>query len=76
MDEVDEGVYFASGNEEGLFAAAAEAAFGVGVYVFREEPEADENLRAVEELAWEGDHVVHEGGLHEGRPCPAGRGGG
>jgi hypothetical protein len=34
-----------------LLAAVAEAAFGVGVFVFREEPEADGNLRAVEELA-------------------------
>jgi len=31
--------------------AVAEAAFGVGVFVFREEPEADGGLRAVEELA-------------------------
>ena len=30
-------------------------AFGVGVFVLREEPEADENLRAVEELAGEGE---------------------
>ncbi len=29
-------------------------AFGVGVFVFRGEPEADGNLRAVEELAGEG----------------------
>ena len=34
--------------------AVAEAAFGVGVFVFREEPEADGNLRAGEELAGEG----------------------
>jgi len=34
-----------------LLAAVAEAAFGVGGFVFREEPEADGNLRAVEELA-------------------------
>ena len=38
--------------------AVAEAAFGVGGFVFREEPEADGELRAVEELAGEGDHVV------------------
>jgi len=40
-----------------------ETAFGAGVFVFREEPEADGNLRAVEELAGEGDHAVHEAGL-------------
>ena len=31
----------------------AEAAFGVGVFIFREEPEVDGNLRAGEELAGE-----------------------
>jgi hypothetical protein len=31
-------------------------------------PEADGNLRAVEELAGEGDHAVHEVGLDEGAP--------
>ena len=46
--------------------AVAEAAFGVRVFVFREEPEADGNLRAVEELAGEGNHAVHEVGLDEG----------
>ena len=46
--------------------AVAEAAFGVGGFVFRGEPEADGNLRAVEELAGEGDHAVHEVGLDEG----------
>lgn len=53
-------------SEEGLLAAVAEAAFGVGGFVFREEPEADWNLRAVEELAGERDHAVHEVGLDEG----------
>ena len=33
---------------------------------FCEEPEADGNLRAVEELAGEGDHAVHEVGRDEG----------
>ena len=47
-------------------AAVAEAAFGVGGFVFRQEPEADGNLRAVEELAGEGDHAVHEVGLDDG----------
>lgn len=41
-------------------------AFGVGGFVFREEPEADGDLVAVEELAGEGDHAVHEVGLDEG----------
>jgi len=43
-----------------------EAAFGVGVFVFREEPEAAGNLRAVKKLAGEGGHAVHEVGLDEG----------
>lgn len=34
------------------------AAFGVGVFVFHVEPEVSGNLRAVEECADEGDHVV------------------
>ena len=38
-------------DEEVLLAAVAEASFGVVVFVFREEPEADGNLRAGEELA-------------------------
>ena len=36
------------------------------MFVFREEPEADGNLRAVEELVGERDHAVHEVGLDEG----------
>jgi hypothetical protein len=46
----------------GFQRADAESAFGVGAFVFREEPEADGNLRAVEELAGEGEHAVHEVG--------------
>ena len=49
----------------GWLAAVAEAAFGVGVFVFREEPEADGDLRAGEERARKGDHAVHEVGLNE-----------
>ena len=41
----------------------AEAAFGVGVFVFCEEPEADVYLRAVKELAGDCDHAVHKVGL-------------
>ena len=66
VNAVDEGAEFPRVDDEGLFAAVAEAAFGVGVFVFREEPEADGNLRAVEELAGERDHAVHEVGLDEG----------
>ena len=40
-------------------------------FIFRQEPKADGNLRAVEELAGEGDHAVDEVGLDEGLPdCP------
>ena len=38
----------------------------VGALVFREEPEADGNLRGVEKLAGQGDHAVHEVGLDDG----------
>ena len=34
--------------------------------LFSAKPEADGNLRAVEELAGKGDHAVHEVGLDEG----------
>ncbi len=53
MDAVDEGAEFAGVDEEGLLAAVTEAAFGVGGFIFREEPEADGNRRAVKELAGE-----------------------
>jgi hypothetical protein len=49
--------------KEGLFAAVA--AFAV-VLVLGQEPQADGNLRAVEELAGHGDHAVHEVGLDDG----------
>jgi len=35
-------------------------------FAFRQKPKADGNLRAVEELAGERDHAVHEVGLDEG----------
>ncbi len=66
VDAVDEGAEFAGVDEEGVLAAVAEAAFGVGGFVFREEPEADGDLGAVEELAGEGDHAIDEVGLDEG----------
>ncbi len=44
---------------------SAEAAFGVGCFVFREEPEANGYLRVVEELAGKGDDSVNEGGVDE-----------
>jgi hypothetical protein len=39
---------------------------GIERVIFSAEPEADGNLGAVEELAGEGDHAVHEVGLDEG----------
>ena len=63
VDAVDEGAEFAGVDEEGVFAAVA--SFAV-VFVFRQEPQADRNLRAVEELAGQGDHAVHEVGFDEG----------
>ena len=56
---------FAGVFEESVCAAVA--VFAV-VFVFREEPEADGNLRAVEKLAGEGDHAVHKVGLDEFLP--------
>jgi hypothetical protein len=41
-----------------LLATVEEAMFGVGDYVFRKEPETEGNLRSVEKLTREGDHVV------------------
>jgi len=41
VDAVDEGAEFAGVDEEGLFAAVAEAAFGVGVFVFCEERQGE-----------------------------------
>ena len=66
MDAVDEGAHFPGVDEEGFLPAVAEVAFGVGGFAFREEPEADGDLGAVEELTGEGDHAVHEIGLDEG----------
>ena len=63
VDAVDEGAEFAGVDEEGLFAAVAEAAFDVGVFVLREKPASDEDLHAVEEMAGECDQAV---GLDEG----------
>jgi hypothetical protein len=45
---------------------AAAGSRALSRFVLREEPEADGNLRAVEELARERDHAVHEVGLDEG----------
>jgi len=62
------GAEFAGVDEEGLFAAVAEAAFDVGSFASRQEPEADGDLRAVEELPGERDHAVHEVDLDEFLP--------
>jgi hypothetical protein len=66
VEAIHEGAEFAGIGQEGLLAAVAEAALGGGVFVFREEPEADGNLRDLEDLAGEGDHAVQEVGLDEG----------
>jgi hypothetical protein len=46
-----------------LLAAVKEAAFGVGVFVFREEPDADRDLRAIEVLDGDGS-AEFEGVCH------------
>ena len=79
VDAVDEGAEFAGVDEEGFAASIAELrpphpgplprSGGEGVlagFALCQEPEADGNRRAVEELAGEGDHAVHEVGLDEG----------
>jgi len=57
------GCHFPGVDEDGMFAAVA--TFSV-VFVLDDEPEADGNLRAVEEQAGKGNHAVHEVGLDEG----------
>ncbi len=54
VDAGNEGAEFAGFDEEGLFVAVAEAGFGVGIFVFCKKPEADGNLRGVEEMAGDG----------------------
>ena len=73
VDAVDEGAHFPRVDEEGLLPSVAEGMARresrptcAPGFVFREEPEADGNLRAVEELAGKGDHAVHEVGLDDG----------
>lgn len=52
--------------------AVAEAAFGVGGFVFREEPEADGDLRAVEELARERALVLSLNSIRDLHRTPLG----
>ena len=42
-----------------------DAEFRVSTLVFRKKPEADRNCCAVEEIAGQRDHAVHEVGLDE-----------
>lgn len=60
MHTIDQGSEFARVYEQGVLASIAEATLGIGGFVLRQEPQADRDLRAVEELAWEGDHAVHQ----------------
>ena len=69
MNAVDERAHFPRIDEERLLAPVAEASRFRQyrrALLLRQEPEADGNLRAVEELAGQGDHAVHEVGLDEG----------
>src|SRR5438093_6287528 len=60
---VDHRTHFARVDEEGLAAPVTEAAV---TFAAREEPEADRNLRRVEELARECHHAVHQVCLDDG----------
>lgn len=50
--------------------AVAEAAFGSGIFVLRKEPEVDGDLRAMEELFGEGEHVILACGQALGAASP------
>ncbi len=62
MNAVDQGAEFTSVDEEGLFTAVTPSAI---VFVFREEPEANGYLRALEKLSRESDHAVYEVGVDD-----------
>ncbi len=74
VNAVDKRAHLAGVDEERFTAAVAEAigdaAVGVGDFAgglaAGEEPEADGDLGAIEELAGEGDHAVDEVGFDEG----------
>ena len=65
VDAVNEGAHFPGVDEEGFLAAVA--ALSV-VLTSRDEPEADGDLGAVEELSGERNHAVDEVSLDEGFP--------
>ena len=73
MHTVDERAHLARVDEQRFAAAVPDAIRHVASWRFTfraaltlcEEPEADGNLRAVEELAGQGDHAVHEVGLDD-----------
>ena len=58
VDTVNERAELAGVNEQGVLAAVAEAAFGVGLLAFREEPQTDADLSAVKKLAAQRDHAI------------------
>ncbi len=58
VDTVNERAELAGVNEQGVLAAVAEAAFGVGLLAFREEPQTDADLSAVKKLAGQRDHAI------------------
>jgi hypothetical protein len=49
-------------HEQGLTAAVAETAVSL---VARQKPQADRDLRRIEQLAGERDHAIHEVGLDD-----------
>jgi hypothetical protein len=65
LGAVDHPPELASVDEQHLAAPVTES---VVLLVAGQEPEADRDLRRVEELAGEGDHAVHEVGLDDGLP--------
>ena len=66
MHPIDQGSELASIDEQGVAAPIAEAPLSVGRLALGQEPEAHRNLGAVEELAGQGHHAVHQIGLDQG----------
>jgi hypothetical protein len=63
VDAVHECAELSRVNKERLASPVTEATI---LFVPREEPQANGNLRRIEELAWQRDHAVHKVGFDDG----------
>ena len=65
MNAVDEGAEFTGVDEKRFASMIAEFTPGLTsgprLFIFGQDPKADWNLSAVEQLAWHCDHAVHIG---------------